>query len=196
VAYSRGQRAALGRYGPSPVGAIGWSGTGPETGVPQILVIGSRHSSSSSFEPEVPPIPPLLTTSSWDRHRVVDVVRGVATGGYIGIYTSQISLPYKFLCGYWLFFFLFDPGQIRYCASVRLSSCFFYLLTTIYTPPQMKFLATPLDVVLVSTWRMRSKIGSAAFGFFRAYTTMVKFPTPNIVRGGVYICFLYFIIET
>ena len=36
--------------------------------------------------------------------------------------------------------FLFDPGQIRYCASVRLISCFFYLLThhndvKIYTPP-------------------------------------------------------------
>jgi len=33
-------------------------------------------------------------------------VRGVATGGgisvYMGIYT-EISLPYKFLCGYWLF---------------------------------------------------------------------------------------------
>ena len=41
-------------------------------------------------------------------------------------------------------FFLFDPGQIRYRASVRLSSCFFYLLTDHnYTPP-MKFLATPL----------------------------------------------------
>jgi len=35
-------------------------------------------------------------------------------------------------------FFLFDPGQIQFRARVRLSSCFFYLLT------QMKFLATPL----------------------------------------------------
>jgi len=26
-------------------------------------------------------------------------------------------------------FSLFDPGQIRYRTSVRLSSCFFYLLT-------------------------------------------------------------------
>jgi len=32
-------------------------------------------------------------------------------GVYVGIYTPKISLPYKFLCGYWLFF-LFDPGQI------------------------------------------------------------------------------------
>ena len=33
-------------------------------------------------------------------------------------------------------FFLFDPGQIRYRASVRLSSCFFYLRTHHnYTPP-------------------------------------------------------------
>jgi len=46
-------------------------------------------------------------------------------------------------------FFLFDPGQNRYCASVRLSSCFFYLLTTIYTP-KMKFLATPLLIQLPS----------------------------------------------
>ena len=65
---------------------------------------------------------------------------------HIGIHTSytpQISLPYKYLCC----FFIFDPGQIRYRASVRLSSCFFYLHTTIYTPPQMKFLATPLNSV-------------------------------------------------
>jgi len=34
------------------------------------------------------------------------------------------------------FFFLFDPGQIRYRASVRRSSCFFYLLThhNLYLP--------------------------------------------------------------
>jgi len=34
-------------------------------------------------------------------------------------------------------FFLFDPGQIRYRASVRHSSCFFYLLThhNLYPPP-------------------------------------------------------------
>ena len=59
--------------------------------------------------------------------------QGRSDGGYIGIYTPKISLPYKFLCGYWLF--LFDPGQIRYREGVRISSCFFYLLTTIYTPP-------------------------------------------------------------
>jgi len=29
-----------------------------------------------------------------------------------GIYTPKIILPYKFFCGYWLFFFLFDPRQI------------------------------------------------------------------------------------
>jgi len=56
------------------------------------------------------------------------------------VYTppKKISLPYKFLCGYWLFFFLFDPGQIRYRASVRLSSCFFFLTYTpqfFYPPP-------------------------------------------------------------
>jgi len=35
-------------------------------------------------------------------------------------------------------FFLFDPGQIWYRASVCLSSCFFYLLThhNLYSPPQ------------------------------------------------------------
>ena len=45
-------------------------------------------------------------------------------------------------------FFLFDPGQIRHRASVRLSSCFFYLLTHHNSyPPQMKFLATPLLVL-------------------------------------------------
>ena len=31
-------------------------------------------------------------------------IRGVATGGGISVYIpSKISLPYKFLCGYWLF---------------------------------------------------------------------------------------------
>ena len=30
--------------------------------------------------------------------------QGRIDGGYIGIYTPKISLPYKFLCGYWLFF--------------------------------------------------------------------------------------------
>jgi len=35
--------------------------------------------------------------------------------------------------------FLFDPGQIRYRASVRLSSCFFYLLThhNLYSPNEI-----------------------------------------------------------
>jgi len=55
-----------------------------------------------------------------------DLTRGVATGrGYIGIYIppqkkkNQSTL--QILCGYWLLFFLFDPGQIRYRASVRLT---------------------------------------------------------------------------
>jgi len=60
-------------------------------------------------------------------------------GVYRYIYPTKISLPYKFLCGYWLFFFLFDPGQIRYRVSVRLSSCFFYLLThhNLYPPNEI-----------------------------------------------------------
>jgi len=41
----------------------------------------------------------------------LDYIQGRSDGGYIGIYTPKISLPNKFLCGYWLFF-LFDPGQI------------------------------------------------------------------------------------
>ena len=40
--------------------------------------------------------------------------RGIATGGYIGIYTPKISLPEKNL---WLFFC--DPGQIRYDIGSR-----------------------------------------------------------------------------
>ena len=71
------------------------------------------------------------------RHRQ-RVYQGRSDGEYIGIYILRISLPYKFLCGYWLFF-LFDPGQIRYRASVRLSSCFFYLLThhNLYPPNEI-----------------------------------------------------------
>ena len=37
--------------------------------------------------------------------------------------------------------FLFDPAQIRYRASVHLSKI---SKVKIYTPPQMKFMATPL----------------------------------------------------
>ena len=63
--------------------------------------------------------PPGPCSTITPQHYILDEgmlvsYRGVATGGrggYIGIYTSKISLPYKFLCGYWLFF-LFDPGQI------------------------------------------------------------------------------------
>jgi len=40
----------------------------------------------------------------------VYIYQGRSDGG--GLYTPKISLPYKILCGYWLFFFLFDPGQI------------------------------------------------------------------------------------
>jgi len=93
-----------------------------------------------------------LNDLSGDKHDPADCFTFQANeqrrsdGGYIGIYTLPKSVYLtNFLCGYWLFFFLFDPGQIRYCASVRLSSCFFYLLThhNLYSP-QMKFLATPL----------------------------------------------------
>ena len=68
--------------------------------------------------------------------------RGVTTEGYIGIYTPP---PHKkssvYLTNFDVVtgcFFLFDPGQIRYRASVRLSSFFFYLLThrNLYPPPK------------------------------------------------------------
>ena len=56
--------------------------------------------------------------------------QGRSDGGYIGIYTPKISLLYKFYvvtgC-----FFLFDSGQIRYRASVRLSKI---SKVKIYTP--------------------------------------------------------------
>ena len=63
-------------------------------------------------------------------HEADTDIRGIGRG-YIGIYTHKISLPYKFLCGYWLFFFLFDPGQIQYRASVHLSKI---SKVKIYTP--------------------------------------------------------------
>ena len=71
-------------------------------------------------------------------------MQGRSDGGYIGIYTPKISLPYNFLCGYWLFFFSLTQNKfdiVPVCALARVS--FTYLHTTIYTP-QMKFLATPL----------------------------------------------------
>ena len=68
------------------------------------------------------------------QHQLI-VKQGRSEGGYIGIYTPPKSV---YLTNFYVVtgcFSLFDPGQIRYCANVRLSSCFFYLLTTIYTPP-------------------------------------------------------------
>jgi len=58
----------------------------------------------------------------------------LASGAYsdgggisVGLYPpNQSTLP---IFMWLLVVFLFDPGQIRYRASVRLSSCFFYLLT-------------------------------------------------------------------
>jgi len=64
--------------------------------------------------------------------------QGRGDWGYIGIYTPQISLPYRFLCGYWLlFFFLFDLQDkfdiVPVCALARVS--FTYLPQQLYPPP-------------------------------------------------------------
>jgi len=61
--------------------------------------------------------------------------QGRSDGGYIGIYTPKISLPYKFLCGYWLFFDI-----VPVCALAKLAKLKFI-------PPQMKFLAMPLILI-------------------------------------------------
>ena len=51
---------------------------------------------------------------------MADFTRGLATGGIL-VYTPKISLPYKFLCGYLLFFF-FDPGQIVVDFEIEMTS--------------------------------------------------------------------------
>ena len=58
--------------------------------------------------------------------------QGRSDGGVYRYIYPQISLPYKFLCGYWLFFDI-----VPVCALAKLA-------VKIYTTPQMKFLATPL----------------------------------------------------
>ena len=61
------------------------------------------------------------------------------TDGGISVYIPpKTILPTNFYVVTGLFF-LFDPGQIRYRASVRLSSCFFYLLThhNLYPPNEI-----------------------------------------------------------
>ena len=70
----------------------------------------------------------------------VRVGQGRSDGGYIGIYTPpKKKSTLQILCGYNLLvvFFSLTPGQLRYRASVRLSSCFLYLLThhNLYHPP-------------------------------------------------------------
>jgi len=62
--------------------------------------------------------------------------QGRSDGGYSGIYTPKITLPYKFLCGYLLFFSSltqdkFDIEPVWALARVS----FTYLHATIYTPP-------------------------------------------------------------
>ena len=43
----------------------------------------------------------------------VSCQQGRSDGGYIGIYPPpRISLPYKFLCGYWLFFFSLTQDKL------------------------------------------------------------------------------------
>jgi len=66
--------------------------------------------------------------------------QGHNDGGYIGIYTPKISLPYKFsvVTGC---FFLFDPTQIVVDFEIGMSSSNLY--------PPMKLLATPLAVTPV-----------------------------------------------
>jgi len=97
---------------------------------------------------------PTRATSSRVSARMSRLTRQrCSDGGYIGIYTphppppKQISLPYKFFYVVTGCFF-FSLTQDRFdivpvCALARVS--FPYLHTTIYTPLQMKFLATPLS---------------------------------------------------
>ena len=44
--------------------------------------------------------------------KLADCDQGRSDGGYIGIYTPKISLPYKFFMWLLAVFFLFHPGQI------------------------------------------------------------------------------------
>jgi len=80
----------------------------------------------------------------------VEKGQGRSDGGYIGIYPpppqkkNQSTLQI-FMWLYWLIFFSLTQEKfdiVPVCALARVS--FTYLHTTIYTPPPMKFLATPL----------------------------------------------------
>jgi len=66
-----------------------------------------RHNTHHNVRSETAPQSPIEIYLNLS----IRTFQGRSDGGYIGIYTPKISLPYKFLCGYWLFF-LFDPGQI------------------------------------------------------------------------------------
>jgi len=66
----------------------------------------------------------------------MSTIRGVATGA-ISVYIPppNQSIPYKFLCVYWLFFFSLTQDKfdiVPVCALARVS--FTYLHTTINTP--------------------------------------------------------------
>ena len=94
-------------------------------------------------------------------------IRGLATGAPKSVYLTNFYVVTG-RC------FLFDPGQIRYRASVRLSSCFFYLLKHHNLYPPMKFLATPLltvcfiheqinvwyDMICLRVWKVQGMVMS------------------------------------
>ena len=82
---------------------------------------------------------------------LLSTFRVVATAG-ISVYILPPPNQSTLQIFMWLLvvFFLFDAGQIRYRASVRLSSCFFYLLThhNLYPPNEIPGYG-PVDVIPV-----------------------------------------------
>jgi len=88
---------------------------------------------------ERPPCQSILCSTLGQLSALKLVVNmGRSDGGGVNRYICPPKLVY--LTNFYVVtgcFFLFDPGQIRYRASVRLSSCFFYLLThhNLYPPP-------------------------------------------------------------
>jgi len=113
---------------------------------------------------------------------IVSVTQGRSDGGSISVYIyryiypppkkkKKTGLPYKFLCGYWLFFSLTQDKFyiLPVCAFARVS--FTYLHTTIYTPPKkMKFLATPLPSL--SSFIQERK--NTYFGVFLGTLKLIK----------------------
>ena len=102
-------------------------------------------------------------------HEADTDIRGIGMG-YIGIYTHKISLPYKFLCGYWLFFFSLTQDKfniVPVCILAKLAK-----LKFIHPSPPNEIPGYALTDILATILRMSVSVSwNASLTLERSLTT-------------------------